>query len=287
MVIFWSLRSSCPSWLDRWLSASTSHQIFLRPVLLAAALAMIVPINSYAVTSSDAEYESEPDDFEDFKNRLLGTPSDAEKEGDDDEFEQDDLSVYFLRGLYMLLEGDSAFLGPSFNQEAVQATPNNAEYEVAVYSDDAFPLALGDSDGMANVISYDVTVNGTDYVLYLPPDSVDSLYIDSAGRLWNVGTGNVTGRLFQGSFNATATTGILVTLGPCLGNTFSSNRNYGSPNYMRNYYWSGSSLNYTTTYITIYVNQSRYPFRVSDTLPYVVIFLLGGILICLWRKSLR
>lgn len=251
-----------------------------------------MPINVYADTDLDLAtpadaVRADPVD-KDLFDLIFSTPSDAErKEGDNDEFEQDDLSVQFLRGLSMLLAGDSAFLGPTFNQETVEADSGDEEYEIAVYADDSVPYAVGDADDMANVISYDVTVNGTDYVLFIPPDYVDNLYIDSSGRLWNVGTASVSGRLFQGDFNATATTGILVTLGPCLGNTFSSNRSYGSPNYMRNYYWSGSNLNYTTTYITIYVKQSRYPFRVSDSLRYVIIFLLGGMLICLWKRSSR
>lgn len=215
----------------------------------------------------------------------VATASDALREEleDDDESGDDDLSISFLRGLYLLLSSpDTVDLG----EEGEVIPYESDDYEL-------FPDELADAragsiaPGVSNVIAYDVTINGSDYVLYLSPDYVDALYIDSQDRLWNVSTANISGRLFTGNFDATATTGYLVTLGPCLGNNFSSNRNYGSPNYMRRYYWSGNTLTYDTTYITIKVNQSRYPFRVSDTLRYIIIFLLGGGLICLWKRSVR
>lgn len=208
---------------------------------------------------------------------------DLELEVNDDELGGDDLSLSFLRGLYLLLsDTDTVALG-----EERDVIPYEDADEYLDSQGDSQSYALTYSDDVSNVIAYDVTVNGGDYVLYLPPDYVDNLYIDSQGRLWNVGINNVTGRLFTGNFDATATSGYVVTLGPCLGNNFSSNRNYGSPNYMRRYYWSGNSLTYDTTYITIRVNKSRYPFRVSDTLGYIIIFLLGGGLICLWKRSVR
>lgn len=225
------------------------------------------------------------------------TPSNAVKRSDleGDELDgsiydtiENDLLNDLLSSLYLLLSGDTSVLGPAFSgQGLLEATPSDAEFETAVYGLDAVPFAAGGSEYMANVISYDVSVGGVDYVLYLSPDYVDQLYIDSAGRLWNVGTSNISGRLFTGSFDATATTGRLLTLGPCLGNNFSSNRNYGSPNYVRRYYWSGNSLNYDTSYVVVQVKQSRYPFRVSDTLWYVIIFLTGGVLLCLWKRSSR
>lgn len=218
------------------------------------------------------------------------SPSDALVDIDDDfledkinEFSYDYLSLSFLRSLHMLFsDSDSLDLGEEWD-----VIPYEGEDEFLDSFDDPGDRAVSYSDDVSNVIAYDVTINNSDYVLYLPPDYVDNLFIDSQGRLWNVGTNSISGRLFTGNFNATATSGYLVTLGPCLGNTFSANRNYGSPNYMRHYYWSGNSLNYNTTYIVIKVNKSRYPFRVSDTLGYVIIILLGGALICLWKRSAR
>lgn len=220
-------------------------------------------------------------------DELAATPLDAEKidlEGDDeDELGGPDLSLSFLRGLYVLLNDPDAV----DMAEEGEVIPWEGDDDFLDAEDAPASYALSSSDGVTNVIAYDVTVGSTDYVLYLSPDYVDSLYIDSQDRLWNVGTNSISGRLFTGNFDATATTGYLVTLGPCLGNNFSLNRNYGSPNYMRRYYWSGNSLTYDTTYITIKVKESRYPFRVSDTLGYIMIFLLGGALICLWKRSSR
>lgn len=218
------------------------------------------------------------------------SPSDALVDIDDDfledkinEFSYDYLSLSFLRSLHMLFsDSDSLDLGEEWD-----VIPYEGEDEFLDSFDDPGDRAVSYSDDVSNVIAYDVTINNSDYVLYLPPDYVDNLFIDSQGRLWNVGTNNISGRLFTGNFNATATTGDLVTLGPCLGNTFSLNRNYGSPNYVRHYYWSGNSLNYNTTYVVIKVKESRFPFRVSDTIGYIDIILLGGILICLWKRSAR
>ena len=61
----------------------------------------------------------------------------------------------------------------------------------------------------------------------------------------------------------------------------------GSPNYVREYYWSSGSLRYRDTYVNIQVNQYHHIFKVSDTLTYIVVVLMGGCLICLWRKSSR
>lgn len=213
------------------------------------------------------------------------TVSDAQREGGD----FDDgaaLSLSFLRGLYLLLSGDDPLGDPALSGVESHVVPYGGEALLSL-EEDPVAYALPYSDDVSNVISYHVTVSGVDYVLYLSPDYVDSLYIDSQKRLWNVGTANISGRLFQGDFDAMATTGRILTLGPCLGNNFSSNRNYGSPNYVRRYYWSGNSLTYDTTYVSVTVRDSRYPFRVSDTLPYVGIFLLGGCLICLWKRSSR
>jgi hypothetical protein len=46
-------------------------------------------------------------------------------------------------------------------------------------------------------------------------------------------------------------------------------------------------LRYRDTYVNIQVNQYHHIFKVSDTLTYIVVVLIGGCLICLWRKSSR
>lgn len=257
-----------------WLFRSTRRSgLLLLPAAVVIALAD--PIKGYAAVSTpgDADRDRRMDQFEEMM-----------EDGSYTDFVDD-----LLLRMAMLSSGDVSFLGPVF------ATPSHAAYEDPalleavegdVYPCDPVPLALSGDESVVNVLCYPVRINGTSYDLYLSPDYVDQIYIDGDSRIWNVGTGAISGRLFSGPFTATATTGYLVTLGPCLGNNFSSNRNYGSPNYMRRYYWSGNTLTYDTTYIQIYLDgRTPYPFRVSDTLKYVMIFLIGGVLICLWKRS--
>lgn len=182
---------------------------------------------------------------------------------------------------------------------AVDATPSDAVFESDIIpydgTDDISPTedpgsrAVYDTSAVTNVLSYRVRVNGTIYSLYLSPDDIDRIYIDSSNRMWNVGTTAISGRLFSGNFSPTATTGMILTLGSCLGNNFSSNKTYGSPNYYRNYYWytnssGGQSLTYTTTYCTIVVESNPYPLVNSMIPTFIVIFLVGVILVCMFRR---
>lgn len=285
MVLFWLC--VCLSGLSSvlWLSSSTRRfgLPLLLPVLTAVSLAALAvePADVYAASSTpsnalDPDQEEYYNDWSDFFDEC-GSDMDV----------MDDL----LYKLALLLSGDLSFLGP------VVSTPSSAAYEDpalpeavegVVYPCDPVPYALPADSSVVNVLRYSVRINGSAYDLYLSPEYVDQIYIDGSSQIWNVGTTSISGRLFPGDFTATATTGYLVTLGPCLGNNFSANRNYGSPNYMRRYYWSGNSLTYDTTYVRIYLEgDPPYPFRVSDTLKYVLIFLMGGALICLWKKSWR
>lgn len=181
----------------------------------------------------------------------------------------------------------------------VDATPSDAVFESDIIPyDGTFDIsstedpglrAVYDPGSVTNVLAYRVRVNGTLYSLYLSPDDIDRIYIDSSNRMWNVGTTAISGRLFSGNFSPTATTGMIMTLGPCLGNNFSSNKTYGSPNYYRNYYWhtnssGGQSLTYTTTYCTIVVESNPYPLVNSMIPTFIVIFLVGVILVCMFRR---
>lgn len=148
------------------------------------------------------------------------------------------------------------------------------------------PLSIQDGDALVNVIRYNVTFNGTAYTLLLSPAYINQVFIDDDGYLWNMGTSTINGRLFSGTFNPTETSGRLLYLTPCLGNNFSINHSYGSPNYVRYYYWSSGSLRSSDTYGLVRVTDpASFSFFQGDTLTYVIIFLLGGMLLCLWRKS--
>lgn len=159
----------------------------------------------------------------------------------------------------------------------------------AVYALSDAPVGYAVSAGdFVNCVCYDVTISGIRYILLLPTAYESLVMVDSDGYLWNMSASSISGRLFTGSFNPAADTGIILTLAPCLGNNFSTNHNYGSPNYMRRYYWSSSDrLSYTDTYCLVQVDRAYHLFKSGDLLTYVIIFLLGCMLIKLWQRSAR
>lgn len=147
--------------------------------------------------------------------------------------------------------------------------------------------SLENQTDFVNVERFDVTINGSSYTLLFSPSYADQLFVDAENHLWNMGTSTVQGRLIDGGFDPYAATGKLVYLSPCLGNNFSTINNYGSPNYVRTYYWSSGRLTYDDTYTLITVDRVYHTFKVSDTLNYVVIFvLLGGVLL-IWLNRCK
>lgn len=159
--------------------------------------------------------------------------------------------------------------------------------EVYALHDSMETFSVSPSD-LVNCVCYDVTVSGTDYTLLFPSAYESSLMVDSDGYLWNVSGSQITGRLFQGEFDPHADTGLLLYLAPCLGNDFSVNHTYGSPNYVRRYYWSSSDrLSYTESYVSVMVNDTFHLLQTDKLLLYVIIFLIGGCLVCLFKRSGR
>lgn len=166
-----------------------------------------------------------------------------------------------------------------------------------VYIDDVFAepyiadsleaLASPGENYLPNAVRFDVSILGVSYVLYFPTNVLSSLSVDSDGRLWNTSTSNISGRAFIDSFDALESEGYLVTLTPSLGNNFATIADYGSPNYIRHYYYSSGRLTYSQSYAVIQVQKSYFPYLVSENLTYIIIFMLGVMLICLWKKSLR
>lgn len=159
--------------------------------------------------------------------------------------------------------------------------------ETITFFNDAISLAASSEDRYVNVLRYDVVVDGHSYICCFSPEYIDSLYVDAQKRLWNVSTNVIQGRVVDATFDPYAETGILVYLTPCLGNNFSHIRNYGSPNYLRKYYWNGTRYQYTDTYCEIVVEKAYYPFSMSD-MPYLILIFLvgGGVLIC-WLNRFR
>ena len=199
-------------------------------------------------------------------------------------------SSSFLFHSYAAVASASDYTAEPDSESVFYAEPEvfSGSDAMEVYALFDSPSFLSDaSDQFTNCVYYDVTISGTKYILLLPSAYESSLWIDGSGYLWNMSTSSIQGRLFQDSFNPLADTGILLYLQPCLGNNFNSNHHYGSPNYIRRYYWNGSNSTYTTTYVTVHVDDTHYLFQSGDILKYVVIFLIGCCLICLWKRSGR
>ena len=218
---------------------------------------------------------------------------------DIDDFEglkRDDLLRYILCELITIRDSFGGFglaSSPDASLSSLEVEEDSSDLEEG--PTDIVPMdtslrsarSVSVSDDYINVLRYDVSISGREYTLLFPPEYADSLYIDSQGRLFNVSANTIQGRLVDGNFNPYAKEGKLVYLTPCLGNNFYSIREYGSPNYVREYYWSLNRLQYRDAYVNIQVNHYHHIFKVSDTLAYIVIVLMGGCLICLWRKSSR
>lgn len=163
----------------------------------------------------------------------------------------------------------------------------NQEYVESVTAYNPVSLAEISSYSYVNALRLDCTVLGDDVTILLPPATIDSIYIDDAGRLWNMSTSNITGRIVEGDFNPYDTDIDIVTLTPCLGNNVSTIARYGSPNYIRNVRWTGNNTTQKDTYCEIVVNDYHYPFFASDMWNYITVFLLFVGVLLAWLSSYR
>lgn len=163
----------------------------------------------------------------------------------------------------------------------------SSEYAEDVIPYDPVSLQSDSETNYVNVIRLNCTVDGRSVVILLPPEYIDKIFIDGSGRLWNMSASNITGRIVDASFNPYQTSGELVYLTPCLGNNFSTIYNYGSPNYIRRYYWSNSRLSYTDTYTEIVVDSYHYPFFASDIWNYAIFFILTIGVILAWLRNYK
>lgn len=234
-----------------------------------------------------------------FPSMAMATPSDLidEEELINDLYDENGGSYEVQRSIldevttiHQLL---SAY-GLSSPSDALASSGSNPEEDnsgdgflASVTSFDAVEAAGVSDEFYYNSLRFDVVIDGRDAVLLFPPEYIDYIYIDSADRLWNLSTSTIQGRLVTDGFDPYAESGSLVYMTPCLGNNFSAIRNNGSPNYVRRYYWSGSRLNYDDTYTEIVVRDFHYQFRVSDTLTYILLFLLMGGVLLLWLKNYK
>lgn len=297
----------------RFIQVRNIRQVLLSLIVSSSFILLSCPLLVYADTATpsnasrlgrDADADMDLDDVR-IASSSNAAYTDVDLLIDDrtlmdiDDFEglkRDDLLRYILCELITIRD---SFGGPGLasspdaplsSLEGEEDSPDLEEGPTDIIPMDA-PVrsarSVSVSDDYVNVLRYDVSISGRDYTLLLPPEYADSLYVDSQGRLFNVSTSPIQGRLVDGNFNPYADTGKVVHLTPCLGNNFYTIREYGSPNYVREYYWSLGRLQYRDTYVNIQVNHYHHIFKVSDTLTYIVIVLMGGCLICLWRKSSR
>ena len=258
---------------------------------LAAVLMFSSPVTALAApaTSSDAEPLEElthPEEEEiDYTPTALTIA--------DGDYTLDYLYEYFKGKVVNDLASASDAKKPSEN---TLESPNDdpaVPVDSGVYIlDDTLPLAAEAETDFVNVVRYNVVLAGRSATLLFPSGSESALFIDSADRLWNVSNDTVQGVvLYDSEWDPTADEGTLIYLAPCLGNNFNSNHDGESPNYIRRYYWErysyGERLTYDTTYVSVQVTDSPYPLDVGKIPEYVMILLLGGVLICLLKKSLR
>lgn len=250
----------------------------LAPLLLS--LLVVHPAYAYLATPSDAEILDEIP----LENDLLPEEP-IENGGSNDVLLMEILSHVQSIDSNML----NSYAATPSDASSLDSEENDADApgETTYFSYDAVPTAQGSKDNYVNVLRFDISVDGASYICLFPPEYIDSLYIDANNRLWNMSTKTIQGRIVNENFNPYATTGKLVYLTPCLGNNFSTIREYGSPNYLREYYWSGSRYTYDDTYTEIVVDKYYHTYFVSDFWNYIFLFLFGGGVLLLWLRTYK
>lgn len=144
-----------------------------------------------------------------------------------------------------------------------------------------------------DVVRFVGTFGGTSYTLLIPRQYYSDLWVDQKGYLYNIGTANITGRMFiNDSFSNTNYNYYNFTLTPLLGTSASTLYRYGAINYRTYYYASTSSttLASTVTYGNFSVDEIDIlnSVNVEYQMYYVllsVLFVGGLIVLCLWKNS--
>lgn len=277
----------------------------LRAVLLVSLVSTFlflfsVPVYASVATSSEAERDDgsgmpisgslSEEEWEDFQERM----DDINGNFDDTGLSAFVLDDVFLDYMYYhfrdLVVADVASASEAKKVDVDEVQDVDGVLESVIPYEDISTYSLLSSvpqDAYVNCVRYDCVVDGKTCTLLFPTTSRGSLSIDGNGYLWNMSTSNVQGRLFYDGFSPMDDTGTIVYLTPCLGNNFSTLNNYGSPNYIRRYYWSGSRLTYDEKYVSIHVEDAPFSFYTDDMVQYSLLLIGGAILLCLLKKSLR
>ena len=156
----------------------------------------------------------------------------------------------------------------------------------------ALEVALSDEVDApdVNVVWYDCTISGQEYQVAFPKQYASSLWVSDAGYLYNVSGSDVTGRVFDEDPGTDDEFTLLILSSLFNTGSMTDLHEYGSLAELRSYYWDNTSydrLRYTSSWVHVQVDHVSETLDTSQYAEYVIIFLLGGVLICLWRKSLR
>lgn len=234
------------------------------------------------------ERENEPlEDVENLDAAALEDEEESEDIKSQDELIYDELIQ--IKELLSVLVATPSEATPSEAEEEdeTEIIPFTEDFEMAASVRSLRSVPIGEQ--FTNMVRYDVSVNNRAYSILFPSNFADYLYVSQNKELFFVGNGTLTGYLMERghSFNPYVQTGTIVHLPSIIGGNFNSVRHNGAINYFRSFSWHLNNLRTTDTYVKIYVNRVYYPFKVSETLQYITIFMLGGVLILCFMRNYK
>lgn len=251
---------------------------------LSASLLVTFPMVSVAsvATSSNADYVG-IDDVDDMDPDEIPLIDDVHTdEGDADGV------------LYEILDGVNAIRG------ALIASPSDADLLDDSQEDEESVLLADDISLYSSLtlpshdcVWYRGQFNGTSYILVFPIEYYNKLNVSENGVLYNLSSGNITGRLFSSeTFDSGDYNYRTFTLYPVFGNSANNLYRYGSLSYMTYYYVQGSynSLTSSTTYGNFVVEDTeiKRSLNIEYRAYYVAVaclFMLGVMTLCSWKNS--
>lgn len=194
---------------------------------------------------------------EEYETLFDETLSDSETVSDDEEMEVSNSPLY--------ITADTVYLQSGTNDDEMGIMASATSGDIVSLPTD-------------NVISYKVRFNNHDYTAVFPLSVADSLAV-SDGILCNIGSGAVTGRLFEDGFDTGSYSPYFVTLNSILSNSGNVNAyRYGSWSYVTFYsprQGTGTpTLDSSTVYGNVYVLEEPKPFEGMSTTECIIIGLL-------------
>lgn len=146
----------------------------------------------------------------------------------------------------------------------------------------------------SNCIRYKGSVNGNSATLLVPYSALSSLVVGEDGLLYNLGSSNIVGRIFYNDvFDNTDYNYVNFTLLPVLGASASNVYRYGGTSYISTYYKNsmGNNLSNTVNYAFFSVDDFEVFAPAVELMPNItmccILFALGVIVLCLWKRSGR